>query len=353
MIPRTHKRSQIQGLYTIGLSIRQLSRELGVGRNTVRRWIRRNEGDVKDIKRTGRPRKLTVPAKNLIRETMKDKVSCGVRKMAKILNNQQQSINDQITVSQMTVSRHLRRTEWGKISYRQPLKPLLSAKNINDRINFCNRVRADGFCDDSREGKLKRAHVLFTDESPVELFPKPNRQNRRMRTANPQNIPPIQIPKFSLKIMIAGGINRYGKTELVIIDEKTNVNGDYYRERILPTYANALAHNFPEPNNVVLMQDGAKCHTAHASIAKCRVLFKDVWVDWPGNSPDLNPIEHIWARIQDAVLVAPRPRNRQDLIIRVQEAWRGIPVAECKTLIESFPRRIAECLEKNGKHTHY
>lgn len=46
------------------------------------------------------------------------------------------------------------------------------------------------------------------------------------------------------------------------------------------------------------MQDGAPCHTekdVKQWLPDCEGNFFD---DWPGNSPNLNPIENLWALIK-------------------------------------------------------
>ena len=110
---------------------------------------------------------------------------------------------------------------------------------------------------------------------------------------------------------------------------------------------------FPRPNLVILMQDGAPAHTAKATMERIREQFPSVWRDWPGNSPDLNPIEHLWARVQDSVLRQPRPRNREELIKRVRQEWNSITQNDIYKLIESFSRRIVACLQQDGHCTKY
>jgi hypothetical protein len=63
------------------------------------------------------------------------------------------------------------------------------------------------------------------------------------------------------------------------------------------------------------MQDGYSNYTSRWNKA-IFVEFMVVILDWPGNSPDLNPIEHIWRILKDRV-AARRPyiRGREGLEI--------------------------------------
>ena len=74
---------------------------------------------------------------------------------------------------------------------------------------------------------------------------------------------------------------------------------------------------------------------------------------WPRNSPDLNPLEHLWSRLQQSVLRVPRPRNRDQLITRVQKEWDSITQLELSDLVRSFPRRLQACVDNSGSYTNY
>ena len=139
-------------------------------------------------------------------------------------------------------------------------------------------------------GKLLRAHILFTDESPPELHPKVNRPNKRIQTSDPSSIKPEMRLKFPLKITVAGVISRYGKTELYIVPPGESVNGKHYRRNIVSIYTNIMinGHVFPHTDMAVLMQGGATCHTARATLNQIEQSGVKVWTEWPGNFPDLN-----------------------------------------------------------------
>ncbi len=59
-----------------------------------------------------------------------------------------------------------------------------------------------------------------------------------------------------------------------------------------------LPESFEQRGATVFQQDGAPCHTAKSItqwLGDCQILYIS---DWPGNSPDLNPIENIWQVIK-------------------------------------------------------
>ncbi|PSN55520.1 hypothetical protein C0J52_18022 [Blattella germanica] len=74
---------------------------------------------------------------------------------------------------------------------------------------------------------------------------------------------------------------------------------------------------------------------------------------WSGNSPDLNSVQHLWARLQYEVFKQPIPYNREELIACVQEEWNSMTPEETAVLAESFGRRVEKCLHNQGCHTKY
>ena len=77
-------------------------------------------------------------------------------------------------------------------------------------------------------------------------------------------------------------------------------------------------------------------------------------LDWPAQSPDLNPIEHLWWHLKKRLnAYEEEPNGMQELWERVEREWNAIPVQVCVDLIESMPRRIAAVLKARGGYVRY
>lgn len=76
-------------------------------------------------------------------------------------------------------------------------------------------------------------------------------------------------------------------------------------------------------------------------------------MDWPGNSPDLNPIEHLWQQMK-VKIAKVRPSSKDELIEIIKKVWNTDITAEyLRTLVESMPRRIQAVLTAKGGHIKY
>ena len=78
------------------------------------------------------------------------------------------------------------------------------------------------------------------------------------------------------------------------------------------------------------------------------------FIDWPGNSPDLNPIENAWnwmkLQLKEKVIT-----NLEQLEQEIKELW-CIKMADGEylhTLVNSIPRRLATVKEMMGDMTKY
>jgi hypothetical protein len=77
-------------------------------------------------------------------------------------------------------------------------------------------------------------------------------------------------------------------------------------------------------------------------------------LDWPSQSPDLNPIEHLWVFLKRKLLAYDYfAKGVDELWNRVEHEWEQIPVEFCLKLLESMPRRIEEVIKAKGGNTKY
>ena len=73
---------------------------------------------------------------------------------------------------------------------------------------------------------------------------------------------------------------------------------------------------------------------------------------WPAHSPDLNPIENIWAWI-DKRLVKESIASVVQLKQALEKLWKEFPKELCIRLVESMPRHVCACVKVRGAHTKY
>jgi len=77
-------------------------------------------------------------------------------------------------------------------------------------------------------------------------------------------------------------------------------------------------------------------------------------MEWPSQSADLNPIEHLWHHLNTRLGDYERPPSGiAELWGRAQKEWNDIPASFCQNLVESRPRRIQAVLQAKGGCTKY
>ncbi|UYV71905.1 hypothetical protein LAZ67_9001013 [Cordylochernes scorpioides] len=326
-------RGMVIGLKRAGWSIRQIAADTHLGASTVhrlwRRWL--EQENVAIYRNVGATR---VTSARLDRRILRQAVAAPQATCTAILQHVQDTLDH--SISTVTISRRL--VAHGLHSCR-PLRRLpLTPPNRRQRLEWC-RARSTWMTEWHR--------VVFSDESRFCLSSDSRRVRvwrRRGERSNPAAI--VERPTVRQRgIMVWGAIAYDSRSPLLRI--QGTMTAQRYVDDVLRPVTLPYLQGVP---NALYQQDNARPHTARIS----QQALQDVqMLPWPPYSPDLSPIEHVWDIIGRRLHALPQPRSEDELWQMVEREWRAIPQDAIRTLIDSLPRRVAECIAVRDEEAGY
>lgn len=316
-----------------GVSTREIAKQLKLAVSTV--VAVRNRRKVIPVSNVGgRPRLLTnADARQMVRRLAIDDIKTP--KEAAIAINKE--------VSEWTARRAFRRI--GFVSAVKQKKPALSNKNIKARLKFC-QTHKNWTVEDWKR-------VIWSDETKINRFQSDGKQYYWHR-------PHETIQKHQVKETVkhgGGSLMVWGCFTWWHIGPLVKICGIMRKENYLDILQTNLTDfvdksAYPE-EEVVFQQDNDPKHTAKI-VTRWLHSQRYHLIQWPAQSPDLNPIENLWAIVKKRLgNYRTAPSNMDELWSRVQTEWRSIPKEIIENLVESMPRRVKSVIKHKGLWTKY
>lgn len=330
--------AQIIALKEAGHQTKEISELVGVAKSTVKKYVARfkadNSGETPCQKpKPGRPRKTSKRAVNVVKRV----VEANPHITARVVKEENPGVFGEVSVR--TVSRRVH--ELGYTSHKPVAKPLLSRVQRRRRVAF-----ADKYAGWSDEQWLD---VLWSDESTFNVTC--NRGGRVYRRAGSDPLDPRYLQstvKHPDSLMVWGCFSGKGLGKLVVLPKNVKMNQAVYLELL----CDHLPESFELTGAKVFQQDGAPCHTAKSIstwLDDCQVPFIK---DWPGNSPDINPIENLW-HIVKKDLQGKDVSSLPKLEAAIRESWANLSPQHLRNLALSLPNRLREVKRRKGLPTKY
>lgn len=245
-----------------------------------------------------------------------------------------------IKISRSTV--HRRMKEIGFKSRVPKKKPMLNIKQRVKRLKWAkNHISlSDNYWN----------QVIFSDESKFEI--PAGRKGRVWRKDGEAFSPKCthRTVKHPGGVMVWGSISSKGLGKLLFIDG--NIDSVKYQEILAEGLLGSLSSAVLE-QPPIFQHDLASCHNSKSTRLWMNAHNIEV-LEWPANSPDLNPIENIWNDIKFMIRKANTlPRTKDELKSLILQFWEGFPAARCQKLISSMSRRCESVIKSKGYPTKY
>ncbi len=283
-------------------------------------------GTTRTLPRAGRPAKLSYRGRRALVREVKKNPKITVAELQRCIREMGESCRK----STITAALH-QSGLYGRVARR---KPLLSARYMKHL----------------KDSKMVTNKILWSDETKIERFGLNSNRYvwRKPGTAHHLSNTVPTVKHGGGSIMLWGCFSAAGTGRLVAIEGK--MNAAKYRD-ILDENLLQSAQDLRLGRRFTFQQDNDPKHTA--KITKEWLHNNSVTVlEWPSQSPDLNPIEHLWRDLKMAVHQL-LPSNLTELERICKEEWQRIPKSRCEKLAASFPKRLMAVLNQKGASTKY
>ena len=150
-------------------------------------------------------------------------------------------------------------------------------------------------------------------------------------------------------MLVWGGISKQGATPLVVFSGI--MNSTFYQNEIL---LNGLKLFGDEvfPAGYRMYQDNDPKHTSKSTQAF--MLEKNInWWRSPAESPDLNPIENLWAEMKHYVSSIAKPQTKAELEDAILAFWETVTPQKCQRYINHIHKVIPKVIECAGCATGF
>lgn len=314
---------------------KEISSRTGIPLRSCERYVAalRKNGKIPDIHRSGRPRKLTPEKRRQVGMIVKRDHFITAGELKATLEEKYSDLN----IGETTVRREL--SKLGYVAILPRKVPLLTQKAKDIRLSWAR---------DHLHYNWKK--VVFSDETTIQMF-------RNTTLAWSRDGKPIQpMVKHPFKVHVWAAINVKGKIGMHMFTE--NLDRHLYRQILNDhLYSNA---NELLGRRWIFQQDNDPKHTSRDVQNDLGIHLPNRVLSWPSYSPDLNPIENIWAILKKKIeknikkLVAQKKKISIEVFLNViREEWDNLDNAAIVNCINSMPNRIKACIDAEGAHTKY
>jgi transposase len=334
----SEEKGMILAYHDDGWSVRAIGKRLNVGKSTVQDILAKKQetGTTDNKQRSGRPRATTESQEKYIRvATLMDRFRPSHDIARNMLN-----IKSQKPLSSQTVRR--RQAEAGLNGRIARNKPKLTKKQRRARMKWARQYQ-----DWTAEEWDK---VYWSDESPFYLFVKGGKVWVRRRVWEEYALCCIQpTVKFG-----GGHINVWGCFSSQGVGSLHQIHGimtgAMYREILKNHMAPGLRLLGP---GFKFQHDNDPKHTS--KVVKNYLSNQHFSVlEWPSQSPDLNPIENLWARMKQRLRkLTVTPSSLDEVFEVVKLEWELLDKDYLVNLVHSMPNRIKEVIKNKGGPTRY
>ena len=224
-------------------------------------------------------------------------------------------------------------------------RPKLSAKNIRARLQFAKLHQYWTISDWER--------VIFSDETKINRFCSDGRQWCWIRDGESRQDRHVKqtVKHGGGNVKIWGCMTAQGPGFMCKIEGFMNQH--LYKQILEDELKQTIKYYGMKSDELIFQHDNDPKHTAGSV---------QTWLDkqpfgvleWPSQSPDLNPIEHLWASLKRRLNEYENPpKGMLELWDRIQAKWEQLDAEVCKKLVASMPHRISAVLKAKGKWTDY